>query len=64
MTLTRQPQVCRLWRSSAACAAQAEGHVRHVFDSAAASPASFAAFCDELADFLAEACFMQASSRA
>ena len=37
--------------------------MRHVFDSAAASPASFAVFCDELADFLAEACtcFMQDS---
>ena len=29
--------------------------MRRVFDSAAASPASFAVFCDELADFLAEA---------
>lgn len=39
--------------------------MRHVFDSAAASPASFAVFCDELADFLAKACscFMQALSR-
>lgn len=52
---SRALQVCRLWRSSAACAAQAEGHVRHVFDSAGGSPASFAVFCDELADFLAEA---------